>query len=590
MSHLLAPYVEAGVLGPADVQVARALPRLGGLADPSLEVLLGVAMAVRAVRHGSVCLELAEVADSVGIEDADDVSLARLAALHWPDPTEWSAALVASGLVGGGSGDAVGGVEVRPLHLHDGRLYLDRYWRQERRVAEIIDARGAMLPSDLDESALSTALDRLFPGPADSLQRQAAHTAARQWISVLAGGPGTGKTTTVAKLLAVLAAQPGVPPRIALAAPTGKAAARLEEAVRSSIASFSTTDRERLGEPSATTLHRMLGWTPQRNRFKHDADNRLPFDVVVVDEASMVALTMMSRLVDALRPEARLILVGDPDQLASVEAGAVLRDLTERPSLTGHVVTLTRVHRFTATIQALASAIRDGDADAVVNALHASADVTLVVPEGPAVDRALVRAEWPAVRADVVAAGAALAEAAEQGDAARALDALERHRILCAHLDGPYGVARWSRYAEDWLRADDAGHPRFGTWYAGRPLLVTSNDRDLGLYNGDTGVVVRGPEGRLVAAFRDGQGVRLVATNRLAEVVTVNAMSIHKSQGSQFDVVTVVLPDPTSPLLTRELFYTAVTRAKTQVRVIGTEDSVRAAVARRIQRASGLGG
>jgi exodeoxyribonuclease V alpha subunit len=597
---LLADFVAAGVLESADVHLARRLERIGG--EPQEAVLLAVALAVRAVRLGSVCLRLSEVQESTGVEDADDETMARLLALRWPELRAWTTALEGSPLVAVG----VDGPAERPLRLVDGLLYLDRYWRQERLIAQAVDDSRRRPPPALDPERLAAALHRLFPGDDADRQRLAAAVAAGRWLTVLAGGPGTGKTTTLAKLLAVLRDQPGQPVRIALAAPTGKAQARMAEAVSGVVTGFGDDDRERLGDVSATTLHRLLGWRPGGgSRFRHDRDNRLPYDVVVVDEASMVSLTLMARLIEALRDDARLILVGDPYQLASVEAGAVLGDLVRRrpPSdasatdalavvdrdladlsddelelaRTCGVVTLTRVHRHGGAIKALADAIKAGDSEAVLGILRRGDAVKFVEDH-----------ELSDIRSDVVSAGLDLLHASLDGRPMDALDALQRHRLLCAHREGPFGVSHWSRQIEDWLRQARADYGRGGLWYLGRPLLVTGNDAELRLFNGDTGVVVDldGP----TAVFPAGEGYRPVPTHRLSEVSTVHAMSVHKSQGSQFGTVTLVLPEPTSPLLTRELLYTAVTRAQHAVRVIGTEESVRAAVARRIQRASGLAG
>jgi exodeoxyribonuclease V alpha subunit len=598
---LLGEFADAGVLESADVHVARRLARLGDESDEA--VLLGAALAVRAVRHGSVCLDLAAAEGSIGVEDADEETVAKLSALQWPAADAWVAALSSSPLVAVG----VDGDRARPLRLVGGSLYLDRYWRQEEVIANAVDDRRRRETPPVDRDRLTTALGRLFTSAEADRQRLATAVAAQRWVTVLAGGPGTGKTTTVAKLLATLRDQPGPPSRIALAAPTGKAAARLEEAVRQVIGDFSADDKARLGELPATTIHRLLGWKAgARTRFKHDHDNRLPYDVVVVDEASMVSLTLMARLVDALRTDARLILVGDPDQLASVEAGAVLGDLVQRPApadvtpieglaelvpadladlspdevpavTASGVVTLTQVHRHGGNIKALAEAIKSGVADDVLDLLLAGDGVELTDYD-----------DLADVRCDVVVSGLSLTDTAERGDVRAALAALEEHRLLCAHREGPHGVAHWSRQVEEWLREERADYGRGGLWYVGRPLLVTSNDRDLGLYNGDTGVVVN-LAGLPRAVFPKGQGQLEVATNRLAEVATVHAMSVHKSQGSQFERVTLVLPEASSPLLTKELFYTAVTRAKQHVRVVGTQESVRAAVGRRIQRASGLG-
>ncbi len=424
----------------------------------------------------------------------------------------------------------------------------------------------------------------MFPGETYGEQREASRRAASAWTTVLTGGPGTGKTTTVAGLLALLAEQAagaGAPPlRIALTAPTGKAAARLQEAVAREVARFPGTDRDRLGALQAVTLHRLLGTRRDNGtRFRHHRGNRLPHDVVVVDESSMVSLTMMTRLVEAVRPESRLILVGDPDQLASVEAGAVLADLVSGLSARDRspVVRLATTHRFGEEIGALAAALRDGSADAVLDVLRGgAAEVEFVESDDPAA----------VLRSRVVEAAVDVRRHAEAGDADAAVAALDRHRLLCAHRDGPYGVQHWNRQVEHWL-SEETGDPLYEPMYVGRPLLVTANDYGLGVYNGDAGVVVRTEAGP--RAFVNGsQGLADFATSRMSDVETMFATTIHKSQGSQAEEVTVLLPPPESRLLTRELFYTAVTRAQRKVRVVGTEDSVRAAVDRRALRASGL--
>jgi exodeoxyribonuclease V alpha subunit len=430
---------------------------------------------------------------------------------------------------------------------------------------------------------------------------------------VLAGGPGTGKTTTVAKLIAVLQDQAAGRLRVALAAPTAVAAARLTFAAAAAVGRFPEPDQQRVGPLEATTLHRLLGRRPgSRTRFRHDRDNRLPFDVVVVDEASMVSLTLMSRLVDALRSDSRLLLVGDPDQLASVEAGAVLGDLVQREApaavtgptgsgLARHdldslaeperdavvrrgVVRLAEVHRFSGAIQALAEAVRLGRPAEVLAVLDGSEEGVEFVELDPA---APGREVPDSVRADVVAAGASLHEAARAGDGETALRRLAAHQLLCGHREGPYGVAHWNRRAEEWLRGSVEGYAADGPWYVGRPLLVTANDYQLRLFNGDTGVVVE-VGGHPRAAFHRGGTLHLLAPSRLPDVTTVHAMSVHRSQGSQYDAVTVVLPPVDSPLLTRELLYTALTRAKRRVRILGSRAAVEGAVQRPIVRASGL--
>jgi exodeoxyribonuclease V alpha subunit len=555
---MLRTFNEAGVLTAADVHVATRVGWLAGETDE--RVLLAAALATRAVRQGSVGVDLGSVADS-----ADG--------LPWPESQEWLTSVTGSPLV-------CSGVLRHEFDL----LYLDRYWSQEGQLCRDLEERLALPPQAVDTVALEAALRRVFPGPTYAEQRAAARGAATQLTSVLTGGPGTGKTTTVAGLLAVFAEQreiTGLPPlRVALTAPTGKASARLQEAVATATGTLDIADRTRLGDLRAVTLHRLLGTRRDNGtRFRHHRGNRLPHDVVVVDESSMVSLTMMTRLVEAVRPESRLILVGDPDQLASVEAGAVLADLVA--GLSGRsgspVLHLATTHRFGAGIGSLAAALRDGSTDGVLEVLRSGAEgVELVETDDPA----------PVLRHGLVRAALelrALAEAGRRNDAVRALD---RHRLLCAHRDGPFGAQHWNRQVEHWL-SEVTGDPLYDPMYVGRPVLVTANDYALGVYNGDAGVVVRGEDGpRTVIA--GAHGPTDFATSRTSDVETMFATTIHKSQGSQAAEVTVLLPPPDSALLTRELFYTAVTRATSRVRVVGTEASVRAAVERRAQRASGL--
>ncbi len=542
---LLRAFTDAEVLESSDVHVAQRLTALAKESDET--VALAVALAVRALRNGSVCVDLRSVEQQVGIS-----------ALPWPDADAWLAAIRAGPLASAPPA----------MRLYGDLLYLDRYWLEEQQVCDDVRTMIAVKPQKV-----SPDIDRLFPAGYDE-QRAAAKVALSQGLTVLTGGPGTGKTTTVARLLALLAS--GTRLRIALAAPTGKAAARLQEAVQLEVEKLEAADREALSGMHATTLHRLLGSRPDTSaRFRHNRGNRLPHDVIVVDETSMVSLTMMARLLEAVRPDARLILVGDPDQLASVEAGAVLADLVDGLD-ESKLAALRTPHRFGESIGALATAIRDGDADRTVDVLRAGGDhIEWVDTDDPSDHLRIV----------VVPQARRLREAAILGDAEVALQTLDEHRLLCAHRRGPYGVRFWNRQVERWL-SEETGEPIWSDWYAGRPVLVTANDYGLGLYNGDTGVtVVRDNALRAVIA---GSERKEFATSRLSEVDTLHAMTIHKSQGSQADEVTVLLPQEDSRLLMRELFYTAVTRAKKRVRIIGPEASVRAAVARRAVRASGL--
>ncbi|MCW0215324.1 MAG: exodeoxyribonuclease V subunit alpha [Pseudonocardia sp.] len=613
---LLAAFNAAGVLTAADVHVATRLGRLGG--DPAgepEEVLLAVALTVRAIRHGSVCVELAGIGHTVLGEGEE---LVDVSALPWPEPEAWIAAVRDSPLVGLGTEAGTG----RPLRWVSGLLYLDRYWAEEELVRRELRARSGAEQPDVDLATLRAGLERLFGTEPEDLQRLAAAVASLRRVTVLAGGPGTGKTTTVARLLALLhelhdAAAPGrvaTPLRVALAAPTGKAAARLGEAVAEHTAELPEADRARVGRLTASTIHRLLGRRPgSSSRFRHDRSNRLPHDVVVVDETSMVSLTLMARLLEAVRPDARLVLVGDPDQLASVEAGAVLGDLARAagapepalearlrevgalgagaPPVVHGVVTLSRTWRFDGVIAAFARAVQAGDADAAVGHLRCG-DPDLLFVETDLEQREPAGLEG--LRADVVTAAGGLIEAARAGRAGQALERLEEHRLLCAHRRGPYGVNRWGAEVERWLEIAEPGFDELpgagrSPWYPGRPLLVTTNDYELGLYNGDTGVVVRDAgSGGVRAVFGRPTTPQSYAPARLAGVQTVHAMTVHRSQGSQFTRVSVVLPPPESPLLTRELLYTGVTRARRTVRVVGSEEAVRAAIARPVSRASGL--
>jgi exodeoxyribonuclease V alpha subunit len=546
-SDLLRAFSEAGVIESADVHVAQRLTALAGETDET--VALALALVVRALRGGSVCVDLRAVEEQVGVAD-----------LPWPDPDPWLAAVQASPLSGS-----------PPVlrRYDDNLLYLDRYWLEEQQVCDDVLAMIATNPPEVAPN-----LDRLFP-PGFEEQREAAEIALSQGLTVLTGGPGTGKTTTVARLLALLAGRSRL--RIALAAPTGKAAARLQEAVQLEVGKLEPADQEALAGLHATTLHRLLGSRPDTSaRFRHNRGNRLPHDVIVVDETSMVSLTMMARLLEAVRPDTRLILVGDPDQLASVEAGAVLADLVDGLG-EAKVASLKTSHRFGESIGQLANAIRVGDADRAVEVLCAGGEhIEWIETENPAAK----------LREVLVPQAFRLREAAILGDTATALATLDEHRLLCAHRHGPHGVRYWNHQVERWL-TEATGEPIWSAWYAGRPVLVTANDYGLGLYNGDTGVTVVGSDG-LRAVIAGAEDPLEFSTSRLAEVETMHALTIHKSQGSQADEVTVLLPPSESRLLTRELFYTAATRAQTRVRLIGSEAQVREAIAHRAVRASGL--
>jgi len=550
-------------------------------------VLLALALTVRALRAGSTCLELSAV-ESVRF-DTDEESVGVPAELL-PESDAWLAAITLSPLVTVG---ADGGGE-RPLRLVGRLLYLERYWQEESVVAAELVARFGRPPEPVQLAALAAARSELLGDDSDLDQATAALMPALTGVTVVAGGPGTGKTHTLARLLGVLWRTLPQAPLVALAAPTGKAAVRMQEALADAVTELPADLVGAIEQLEATTIHRLLGWVPDsRNRFVHGRTNPLPHDVVVVDEASMVNVTLMARLLEALRPQARLVLVGDPNQLAPVEAGAVLADIVEAaapPSgdltrilgalgvpASGPVVRLRHNYRSVQSIAELAAAVLSGDDELSLSLARAGA---------PGV-RFAASVEDTDLRARVTGSGVAMITAAREGRVEDALALLEEHRLLCAHRRGPFGVTLWSRQVEEWLAGAMDGFDPSLTWYAGRPLLVTQNSPDLGLYNGDTGVVVN-HGGLLRAHFARGRKVHTVSPFLLEGVQTIHAMTVHKAQGSQFDRVTVVLPAPDSPLLTQELLYTAITRARQEVTLIGSEESLRRAVRQRARRASGL--
>ncbi|MGD9703885.1 MAG: exodeoxyribonuclease V subunit alpha [Acidimicrobiia bacterium] len=601
----LAPFVAAGVLEPIDVHFAAALARLGPETDPT--VLLGAALASRVPRHGHVCVELRRIADSVAIEGADT---GELVALPWPDPDAWASALAASTIVapGGASDD-----DPRPLVLASGRLYLDRMWRDERFVADDLKRRAALDADDWTVGA-DDLLAEFFPADAawagPDLQRHAAITMLRRALTIVAGGPGTGKTRALARVMALLRRRVGSPLAVALAAPTGKAAARMGEAVRNELWGAGAAT-ELFPDVQPTTLHRLLGLGPRRR-----AATPIGADLVIVDEASMVSLPLMAQLLRALPDTTRLVLVGDPGQLASVEAGTVLADIVgdaghaDRAGSLGEagrggragplgeaahsgragplgeaVVVLQRPFRFDqrSDIQPLAEAIRAGDAATVHRLLDAGHALRFVEHDDP-----LTAPDGAGIRRELVEGAAVTYQHATAGRASDALSSTRAVRLLCAHRRGHHGVERWNPQVERWLEADVAGFDSSERWYVGRPVLITRNDPVARLNNGDIGVVVAEADGERTVAVERADGLGHLRPVQLADIETMHAMTIHKSQGSEFERVVVLLPPADSRLATRELLYTAVTRAKQELIVVGTRAALDAALSRRVSRASGL--
>lgn len=619
---------------------------LSGAVVEADTVALAARHASRAASSGHSCVAVRDIAAADAAADlADDGIEPRLGArfaLDAPAAGAWLAALARSPVVAMAADRNAASASpqafqeaFRPLVLdHGGLLYLYRYWDYERRLAARLiefdcaepfgsDAARTQLLRQLFEGAPAPSIGRddKLPGHAHpDQQRSAAATALTRRLCIISGGPGTGKTTTVVKILAMLLSlAPAL--RIALAAPTGKAAARMQESIRRQLADLRIAEAVKDRLPSeAYTVHRLLGYVPGKVQFWHRRERPLPFDVVVVDEASMLDLALAAKLLDALPGHGRLILLGDQDQLASVETGAVFAEIcTARESdgaaevsqetidspahdrgLADSVIRLTHSFRFSASggIGKLARCVNDGDAGAALLYLADSVAATAAglrweatVPKALALARILIEG----YRAYIDTCIDAIYGNAIRGEGAPAavLAAFERYRVLCAVREGEQGAARLNAAIGEHFRAALALDHDSPEWFPGRPVLVTRNDYVIKVFNGDVGVVLPAPGGDLLVHFPTGDGgTRTVARARLPDCETAFAMTIHKAQGSEFDGVDIVLPvrDNRSDnrLLTRELLYTALTRARTQARLWAPPDIVAAAIERRTRRYSGL--
>ncbi|WKA63403.1 exodeoxyribonuclease V subunit alpha [Pectobacterium aroidearum] len=608
MIALLETALARRLLRPLDIQFARMLAD-----ETQPDLLLAAACLSAHSGAGHVCLPL-ENLQAQTLFDGRDPELAQqlLTEVGLNTVSAWQQRLLASDAVSDGTTST-------PLVLQGEKLYLQRNWQSEGRVAQFIASERDTM--SIDEPAIRSVLDRLFPDTGEEVdwQKVAAAVALTRRIAIISGGPGTGKTTTVARLLAALIElNTGETLRIQLAAPTGKAAARLTESLGQALHRLSVEPQQREAFPQeATTLHRLLGAVTDSQRLRHHQDNPLHLDVLIVDEASMVDLPMMANVIAALPPHARIIFLGDRDQLASVEAGAVLGDICrfaeagysraraqQLQRLTGckldesgpegqttvsdSICLLRRSYRFDphSGIGQLALAVNGGDDVRVRAVLNGEfADITCS-PLAEAEEYQAMLAQCVEGYRDylqLIAAGAS-------PDAV--LLAFQRYRQLCALREGPFGVAGLNQRIEQALHQTgliQRSRNPLNRWYPGRPVMIERNDAALGLFNGDIGIAMTGESGELRVFFPLPNGeTKDVTPSRLPPHETAYAMTVHKSQGSEFDHTALVLPNHYLPVLTRELVYTAITRARQRLSLYTDIRILCRAVKTPTQRYSGL--
>lgn len=540
----LLAYRDAHVIDDGDIAAATVLVRMAQRTQPTNPSDLAwvpLGLVLRTSRDGHTCVDLARIADW-----AADINFEDPNHLPWPiNPDEWIAALRTMPALVGNPDDRT------PLILDDHRMYLARAYAQENSIASVLTRNNS------------------------------------EHVSVLLGGPGTGKTTEVARRLIQRFAEGPDTPRLALAAPTGKAATRMTQVLQARCIEQQASPEviAAVTAAPARTVHSLLGFNPNRTpRFTFGTDNPLPYDLVVIDEASMLSSSLMCQLLEALPPDANILLVGDPDQLASIESGTVLADIaassrTPKSLLASRMQVLTTQHRFAADsgIAALASAVREGDVEQALDVLSSNpSDITWI--------NTSTQTSLDSLIDDIVTHAVQVCDAARANDDDTVLRIQRELQVLCAHRSGAMGVSGWNNRIEARLgsHADTA-------WYAGRPIMVNRNNATLNLSNGDVGVVMATkPDSRTEAVFgQPGQSQR-VPTTRLENIETVHALTIHKSQGSEYGHAVVVLPDTHSRILTRELLYTGITRAINRLTIVGSREVIEAAIARPIRRASGL--
>jgi exodeoxyribonuclease V alpha subunit len=562
----------------------------------STNLLLAAVLTSRATRHGHICLNINHLADKEWMSEF----MGNTIPLDLPDLTEIVIELSTSGVVGS-PGD------FQPLILDTGhRLYLYRYWDYQRRLAEYLVSTAGI--DGVASEGIGERLRHYFPEP-DDWQRIAATVALLRNVCVIAGGPGTGKTRTVCAIIALFI-EHSIPKetKIQIVAPTGKAAVRLQEAVRKAIHELPDLPPGIADAipRDASTIHRMLGTIRNSPYFRYNKNNKLDLDLLIIDEASMVDLALMAKVIDALPARTKLILLGDSNQLASVEAGAVLADICspfgiasfsqkmaeDIAGITGDtlpanivsdsglhdgIVELKKSYRFADRkgIGELAGAINNGEAEQAIAILQ---------------DEQYPDVSWRSISQNAIYAGIIrIFETYQSASPSASFAFFDHERILCAVRSSPLGVRAINTIVDQAIR--QRRHVRQNEpWYAGQPVLITQNDYQVNLFNGDLGILLPNEKEELFAFFIDTAGdFRAVRPFRLPEFEPSYAMTVHKSQGSEFDKVILILPDEDSRVLTRELLYTAVTRASQNVEIWASEEILRTAIARKTERASGLG-
>jgi exodeoxyribonuclease V alpha subunit len=593
-----------GIIRPIDIELCYFLrDRHSDMSEP---VLLAACLVSYLYHQGDVCLPLDEYAGKQMFTETGEGNAIKI-----PELDAWLRELQKSPVVGT-PGD------YNPLIL-DGsyRLYMHKLWHYEHRLAEELIKRSSQREGGIDPKLLRDGLNRLFvqdPGNID-WQQVAAASSVYNKLSIISGGPGTGKTSTVVRVLALILEQyqekGEAPPTIALGAPTGKAAARLKDSILSAKEGLDVSQDIRDAIPEkAQTLHQLLGARRHSSQFRHNAENPVPYDLVIVDEASMIDQALMSKLVEALLEDAQLILLGDKDQLASVEAGSVLGDICNIPgnkfskmaiqrlsnlgleipsalsadnpkSLTDNITLLTKSYRFDeeSGIAQLSRAVNKGDSDQFLSVLKSLnyQDLSFYELEDQFDLESFLEEKITKYFKSVI----------ECKSGSKALGQINEFRILAAHRRGPGGVNHLNSVVEKILQRKDLV-PKYREWYPGKPIIINENDYILDLFNGDIGLCMPNEEGALKIYFRHEGSVRSISPERLPEHETAFALTVHKSQGSEFEEVLFVLPNVMSKVLSRELIYTAITRARLGISILGKKTILKEGIEQKIRRNSGL--